>query len=40
MQRSGNRPLTAQWVAEGAPDFRRRRRAITPTAVDWSSVIG
>ncbi|MEV2257018.1 hypothetical protein AB0I94_41885, partial [Streptomyces sp. NPDC050147] len=34
-----NKPLTAQWMAERIEDFRRRRRAIAPDVVDWSSVI-
>ncbi|MGW0909537.1 hypothetical protein [Streptomyces sp. NPDC002853] len=35
-----NKPLTREWMAERIADFRRRRRAITPAVVDWSSAVG
>lgn len=35
-----NKPLSAEWTAERLEDFRRRRRAIAPALVDWSSVVG
>ncbi|MEU6680904.1 DUF2637 domain-containing protein [Streptomyces sp. NPDC046925] len=35
-----NKPITTEWMAGRIDDFRRRRQAIAPSLVDWSSVTG